>query len=188
MEAIGHNRVKFDYKTTSILKSLFCCLIICKRKFLRERKSTRQTLFYMKGFDQLDKELDISKIIFTLRRLKIMYKVLLDEHQQHLINLKTTNRVSSDDDDAKNPANYKHTLITEKLVDNVVRKLVTKRLDKTDAKLLRAMGFIDVLKLLNQRIEIEREDEEIKEDDPNHHLQNISIEKRDLESFFPNIE
>jgi hypothetical protein len=64
----------------------------------------------MKGFDQLDKELDISKIIFTLRRLKIMYKVLMDDYQQNLIQLKTTNKVSTDDDDEKNPATYKRTL------------------------------------------------------------------------------
>lgn len=99
-----------------------------------------------------------------------MYKVLLDEHQQNLINLKTTNGVSSDDDDAKNPSNFKKTLITNKLVENIVRKLVTKRLDKTDTKLLRAMGFTDVLTILNQRKEIAREDDEIKEDDPAHQL------------------
>ena len=77
-----------------------------------------------------------------------MYKGLLDEHQQDLINLKTTNKVSSDDDDNKNPSNFKKTLITNKLVEKIVRKLVTKRLDKTDTKLLRAMGFNDVLTIL----------------------------------------
>jgi hypothetical protein len=52
----------------------------------------------------------------------------------------------------------------------VVRALKTRRLEKTDVRLLSIMGFTDVLKILSSRKEIEREAEEVAEDDPAHEL------------------
>jgi len=78
-EKMGVNKANFNYKTTSILRSLICCLILRKRRSLRKDPNYRNTLYYLKGFDRLDKEMDLSHIILTIRKLKYMFKVFFEK-------------------------------------------------------------------------------------------------------------
>jgi len=63
-EGLGKNRAaKFNYKTTSILGTLLCLRIIKPRAKLRMNPTSRNTLFFFKGLERLDTELDMGYLI-----------------------------------------------------------------------------------------------------------------------------
>lgn len=62
-DVIGYNKANFNFKTIAILKSYLCCRICMNRKTLRNNPEYRSNLFYEKGFEALDKELDVAYII-----------------------------------------------------------------------------------------------------------------------------
>ena len=78
-DVVGLKKMNFNYKTTSILKSLFCCLSFRKRSALRTNPRHRNILYFSKAFERLDKELDLSYFIKSLRKAKYLMKVFLDK-------------------------------------------------------------------------------------------------------------
>ena len=62
-EVTGMNKAKFNYKTANILKSYLCCLCVRKYSYLRENKNFRQKLYFEKGYEKLNKELDLAYFV-----------------------------------------------------------------------------------------------------------------------------
>ena len=75
---IGDNKADFNFKTWHIIKSIFCCLA-CKSRSKMNKQRDRNNYFFEKGFEKLDKELDIAEIIKQLRNIKYVMKILLDK-------------------------------------------------------------------------------------------------------------
>jgi hypothetical protein len=85
-EGIGRaRRANFNHKTTSILKSLICCWMFRKKKFLRYDPERRNVLYFMKGRDRLDKEMDLAYMVHNIRKVKYLMKMLLDKDQRRLL-------------------------------------------------------------------------------------------------------
>ena len=79
--ALGKGRkVNFSFKTTNIIAMLACCRIIRKRESLRmQSHASRQVLFFLKGRERLNKEMDIGYVIRYVRILRYFLKTVLDK-------------------------------------------------------------------------------------------------------------
>ena len=56
-----------------------CCKLMRKFPSLRQAPNERQFLFYQKGEDRLNKELDVQYILKNIRKIKYLMKILLDK-------------------------------------------------------------------------------------------------------------
>ncbi|CDW77920.1 UNKNOWN [Stylonychia lemnae] len=143
------NKANFNHKTVSILKSLICCLILRNRTKLRNDPSRRNVLYFLKGRQMLNKEMDIAWIVHQIRKVKYLMKILLDKDQRRLFQLKRTQQISSDE--GYDEDDYKKKLRKDKLIDLYVDVLRTKKLKRSDNKLLEITGFKNVLSILNSQ-------------------------------------
>lgn len=82
------NAADFNLKTMGILKGLLCCRLMRKFPSLRQAPNDRQYLFYQKGEDRLNRELDVQYILKNIRKIKYLMKILLDKDQRRLLQLK----------------------------------------------------------------------------------------------------
>ena len=82
-------------------------------------------------------------------------KILLDKDQRRLLQLKTTEFISSDIEEF-DPADYKKHLLKNKLVNLYVDNLRKKKLKRSDIKLLEITGFKKVIDLLNKQRAFDR--------------------------------
>lgn len=119
-----------------------------KRKSLRNNPRHRTILYYEKGFERIDKALDMAEIIKSQRVTKQLVKILLDKDQRRLLQLKGTELISSDDEKPIRWQNKK-CLKKNKLVDMYVDNLRSKRLTKADVKLFQVTGFGNILKIMS---------------------------------------
>ncbi len=77
---LGKGKVDFDFKSTNIITMMACMRFLRERKFLRYKsKDTRQVLFFLKGRERLDKEMDIGYVIRQVRILRYFLKTVLDK-------------------------------------------------------------------------------------------------------------
>ena len=77
---LGKGKVDFDFKSTNIISMMACFRHFRDRKFLRETsQSTRQVLFFLKGREKLDKEMDIGYVIRQVRILRYFLQTVLDK-------------------------------------------------------------------------------------------------------------
>ena len=64
MDVLGYgNKASFNHKTFDVLKQHLCLRVINNRTKLRMKAKTRHALFFIKGQEALDKEMDIAYII-----------------------------------------------------------------------------------------------------------------------------
>lgn len=82
-------------------------------------------------------------------------KILLDKDQRRLLALKQTEYISSDLDEY-DPSNYKKHLLKNKLINLYIDNLRSKKLKRSDIKLLEITGFKKVIELLTKQRAIER--------------------------------
>ena len=79
-KTLGKGKANFVFKTSGILRMLVCCQIARNRNWLRNKSAkTRQVLYFMKGRELLDKEMDIAFIIQHVRILRYFLKTVLDK-------------------------------------------------------------------------------------------------------------
>lgn len=79
-KTLGNGKAKFVFKTSGILKSLFCCRFTASREYLRQKNAnSRQALYFLKGREMLDKEMDVAFIIRHVRILRYFLKTVLDK-------------------------------------------------------------------------------------------------------------
>lgn len=91
--------------------------------------------------------MDLAYIIHRLRKVKYLMKILLDKDQRRLLQLKRTELVSSDE--GYDEDEVKKKLKKDKLIDLYVDVLRSKKLKRSDNKLLEITGFKNVLSVLN---------------------------------------
>jgi hypothetical protein len=103
----------------------------------------------------LNRELDVQYILKSIRKIKYLMKILLDKDQRRLLDLKQTEYISSDLDEY-DPADYKKHLLKNKLINLYIDNLRSKKLKRSDVKLLEITGFKKVIDLLNKQRAIER--------------------------------
>lgn len=79
-KTLGKGKADFVYKTKGILATVICCRLARSRQFLRRHSAaTRQVLYFTKGRDMLDKEMDVAFIIRHIRILRYFLKTVLDK-------------------------------------------------------------------------------------------------------------
>ena len=101
-QVLGKNKVNFNFKTSGIIKMFACLRILRKREWLRMHSpGSRQILFFLKGREALDKEMDISYVIRHVRILRYFLRTVLDKDQRVLLKLKSTELIPSSDDERK---------------------------------------------------------------------------------------
>ena len=101
-KVLGKVKVDFNFKTSGIIKMFGCLRLIRNRDKLRKKsKDTRQVLFFLKGREALDKEMDIGYVIRYVRILRYFLKTVLDKDQRVLLKLKSTEFIPSSDDERK---------------------------------------------------------------------------------------
>ena len=49
------------------------------RKTLRYKPETRNVLYFLKGRQRLDKEMDVANMILDIRKIKYLMKILLEK-------------------------------------------------------------------------------------------------------------
>ena len=77
---LGKGKVNFNFATIGIINMMACCRIIRSRKHLRSKsRDTRNVLYFLKGRDRLDKEMDISYVVKHIRILRYFLKTVLDK-------------------------------------------------------------------------------------------------------------
>ena len=102
MKVLGKGKVNFDFKTTGIIGMMACLRILRKRESLRmQSHNTRQVLFFLKGRERLDKEMDLGYVIRYVRILRYFLKTVLDKDQRVLLKLKSTEYIPSSEDETK---------------------------------------------------------------------------------------
>lgn len=62
-EVTGQNKARFNFKTKDILKSYLCCLCARGYRTLRNNRGYRNRLFFEKGYNKLNKELDLAYFV-----------------------------------------------------------------------------------------------------------------------------
>lgn len=115
-------------------------------------------MLYNKGMERLDREIDIIEMVKKFRKLDVIVKLLLRNDQQLLLDLKNSNYISSDEESE----NYvlglskKKVLKKHKLLQRYIDNIKSKELNTQDEKLLKILGFHDVLDMLSQPVQLNK--------------------------------
>jgi len=73
-----NNKADFNHKTFDVIKHLVCLRFLHDRTKLRMNAKRRHDLFFIKGLEALDKEMDIAYILRQVRILRYFLKTALD--------------------------------------------------------------------------------------------------------------
>ena len=113
---------------------------------------------YNKGIERLDKEIDLVEMVKNFRKLDVIIKLLLKTDQQLLLDLKTTNYISSDEESEGYVLGHskKKIIKKHKLLQRYIDNIKSKELNETDIKLLRILGFHSVIDLLTRPVGLEK--------------------------------
>ena len=121
LKNLGEGKVDFTMKTFGIIRMLFCLRIAKPTQKLRKKARTRESMYFLKGREQLDKEMDIGFIIRHVRILRYFLKTVLDRDQRILLKLKTTEFIpSSEDESYANPSEFKVKIDKEAILDRYI--------------------------------------------------------------------
>lgn len=126
---MGAERAKFDMKTWSVMKLFLCCRVcVLDRQKFRYKKSTRDDLYFMKGKEKMDRELDVGYIVHQLRVMRYFLKTVLDKDQRVILKLKTFEFINSSEEGKPDYEVFKKKLKKDKLLDRYIDKLKSKTL------------------------------------------------------------
>lgn len=159
-KVLGKGKTNFNFKTSNILKMLVCCRLARKRDHLRFTSGdTRQVLYFAKGREKLDKEMDIAFIIRHVRILRYFLRTVLDKDQRVLLKLKSTEYIPSSDDERKAMKGEKKHKRKDLILQRYIENLQKKTLGKQDIRLLEVLGFHEALEIITEekQKQIERE-------------------------------
>ena len=157
------NSADFKHKTWDIIMHHVCLRAVNDRTRMRFNKSTRKNLFFEKGKEYLDKEMDVAYIVRQIRLLRYFLKSVLDKDQYCLLKLKGTSLIPSSDDETKAiPGKTSKKFKKDMVLDRLIMQLQRKTLTKQDIKMLEVLGFGETLKILIQeKNTARRRDEEL---------------------------
>ena len=111
---------------------------------------SRQILFFLKGRDMLDKEMDIGYIVKYVRILRYFLKTVLDKDQRVLLKLKSTEFIPSSEDETKAKADVKKIKHKDLILERYVEEIQKKTLGKMDFRLLEVLGFKETIRILTE--------------------------------------
>ena len=86
-QGLGMNKAKYTYRTGEIIRKFAFCRILRTRAQLRQKEEWRQLLYYSKGLEALDREVDIGYILDQLRITRQFLKTTLNKDQRVLLKL-----------------------------------------------------------------------------------------------------
>ena len=156
-------KANFNHTTIDVLKHHICLRIIGDRRKLRDHPKTRNALFWNKGREALDKEMDLAYILRQVRILRYFLKTVLDKDQYCMMKMKGTALIPSTDDETKpipgkNHKKFKKDAVLERLVTQLQRK----QLSKQDFKFFEVLGFQETLKIImEERTKLNKRNEHL---------------------------
>ena len=125
------SKAKFNHLTGGVVGMYACCYFFRPRASLAKIKGTgRNTLFFLKGLDRLNKEADLSYIVKNGRILRFFLKTVLDRDQYILLKLKETEFINSEPEVKKMSSWSKlpdRRLLLERYIENLQRKTLGKQ-------------------------------------------------------------
>ncbi|CDW79230.1 UNKNOWN [Stylonychia lemnae] len=151
-EVIGRSR--FIYKTTDVIKYLVKCLCWRRSKKLKKDPNTIQHFMYKKANEKIEQELDIVNLVRSIRKLRLMTKVMLTHRSNILLKFQRKNLIecessSSDSDhhrfDTMKLMDSKNELVKLSVVQKIKRNLnslTEVKLDQIDKNLIRGLYHI----------------------------------------------
>ena len=89
--------VEFKMFSTNLIAMYLCCRFMRSNDTLRKYPKGRQVLFFNKGLEHLNKEMDIGFIIRHVRILRYFLKTVLESDQLALLKLKQKELIESSD-------------------------------------------------------------------------------------------
>jgi len=95
-KVLKDDQAAFKHKTISVLAMFAFCRVCKSRASLRKSASTRNALYFNKGLDRLNAEMDLTTIVKNVRILRQFIKIALDKDQQVLLQLKSTEFINSE--------------------------------------------------------------------------------------------
>ncbi|CDW90842.1 UNKNOWN [Stylonychia lemnae] len=100
------NRTKFKYGIQKMIDYIFRCICLRRKQSIRIDEQNKVHFLFKKGKKKLKKELDVIKLLKSLRKFKLLQQALLPQKGRVLLqyqrfNLIETDSSSSDSDDDK---------------------------------------------------------------------------------------
>ncbi|CDW79542.1 UNKNOWN [Stylonychia lemnae] len=152
------NRKRFKYTALNILEYVFSCLCLKRGTSLKYKQKFKKHFIFKKGQDKLLEELDIVSILKSMRQVKLLTQVLLNQRQNMILKFQRKNLIetSSSSEDSDNNKNYYTSKLMESknpmirlVIFGKLKKMVqsykNQKLKELDKRLLRGL-FIRKLK------------------------------------------
>ena len=80
------------------MKSYICGRWFVSWDFLKKKPDRRQSLYFFRGLNRLDKEADLGYIIKNVRIMRYFLRTVLDKDQRVLLKLKAKEFLNSDNE------------------------------------------------------------------------------------------
>ncbi|CDW71370.1 UNKNOWN [Stylonychia lemnae] len=151
-------RKRFSYTGRNILEYIVNCLCLKKIKTLKHQKAYKNQFIFKKGQDKFLDELDVISILKSMRQVKLLTQVLLNQRQNMILKFQRKNLIetsSSSEDSDNNNRFYTSKLMESKnpmirlIIFGKLKKMVqsykSQKLEDLDKRLLRGL-FIRKLK------------------------------------------
>jgi hypothetical protein len=94
----GKQKARYKFKTGAILKSYCCGRWFVDWEALKHSPDARQSLYFFRGLNRLDKEADLGYIIQNVRIMKYFLRTVLDKDQRVLLKLKSREFLDSENE------------------------------------------------------------------------------------------
>lgn len=107
----------------------WCAYLRCKRSKFRNQ------IVYEKGINAVQKDIDFLKLIKTVKKLKVMFKIMLKDYQRPLLKFASMNIISSQSLNVK--PMLKHAKVQKSLEKSIRRLMRSEK--ETSLKLLQML-------------------------------------------------
>lgn len=145
----GKQQATYNFKTGSILKSYICGHWFVKWDWLKTKPNRRQSLYFFRGLNRLDKEADLGYIIQNVRIMRYFLKMVLDKDQRVLLKLKSKEFLDTENE-KDILTEVKRTYDEDTLLNLYIEYIMQKKTTKTDEKLMSILGFKEAFKLITE--------------------------------------
>ena len=103
---------RLSYKLLDLIKHYACCHGMRSKQRLRMHTSSKKELFYRKGTQQLEQDLDIASFIKLKKRVDALLTVLLSKNQRFLLKFQQSSIIDSDVDSRDSDAQHSDELLS----------------------------------------------------------------------------
>ena len=117
------SQVEFKMFSTNLIAMYLCCRFMRANDTLRRYPKGRQVLFFNKGLEHLNKEMDLGYIIRHVRILRYFLKTVLESDQLALLKIKQKELIESSDQGVPSVYLAKKKVNKELLLDKYIYNL-----------------------------------------------------------------